>query len=82
MAGRKKVEEEITARLTREGMIDRYMTVYEKCLSDDPKSFDAKGALSALDQISRMLGFDVPERAPDTGRVILTIAEEVGGRGD
>ncbi|MBO4914664.1 MAG: hypothetical protein J5449_05595 [Oscillospiraceae bacterium] len=83
MPGKKKSAEDDDARLTKGEIIKEYLAVYNKCMTDDPKSFDAKGALSALDQISRMLGLDTPEGSdPDAGRVILTIADEVGGRGD
>jgi hypothetical protein len=53
-------------------------------MQEDPKSFDAKGALSALDQISKLLGLDAPIKAADIdgNRVILTLSDEVGDRGD
>ena len=53
-------------------------------MQEDPKSFDAKGALSALDQISKILGLDTPiQRADiDGNRVVLTLADRVGDRGD
>lgn len=83
MAGRKKAEAEKTPKLTQGEVIKEYLEVYRRCMTEDPKSFDAKGALSALDQICRMLGLDTPDGSDsDAGRVILTIADEVGGRGD
>ncbi|MBE7002668.1 MAG: hypothetical protein E7425_00070 [Ruminococcaceae bacterium] len=79
MAGKKKNS---AAQMTREDLIREYLSVYRRCMEDDPKSFDAKGSLSALDQIAKMLGYDVPERTEDSGQVILRLAGEVGDRGD
>lgn len=72
------------SELTRDDLIRRYLDVYGRCMQEDPKSFDAKGALSALDQISRILGLDTPIRSADVdgNRVVLTLAERVGDRGD
>ncbi len=72
------------ARLTQDDLIREYLEVYRRCMADDPKSFGAKGALSALDQISKLLGLDVPIKAADVegDRVILTLSEKVGARGD
>lgn len=70
--------------LTRDGVIRKYLDVYQRCMQEDPKSFDAKGALNALDQISRILGLDAPIQAADVdgNRVILTLGDKVGDRGD
>ena len=80
MAARKKTG---GTRLTQDDVIREYLEVYHRCMQEDPKSFDAKGALSALDQISRILGLDTPAGADADGRrIILTLSDEVGGRGD
>lgn len=79
MAERKKRS---GTQMTQDDVIRRYLEVYQRCIQEEPKSFDAKGALSALDQISRILGVDVPSRAADDGRVILTLGDGVGDRGD
>ena len=73
-----------TVDLTRDDMIRNYLDVYQRCMMEDPKSFDAKGALNALDQISRILGLDTPIQAADVegNRVILTLSDKVGERGD
>ena len=72
------------SEMTRDDLIRFYLDVYGRCMREDPKSFDAKGALSALDQISRILGLDTPIRSADVdgNRVVLTLAERVGDRGD
>ena len=70
--------------LTRDDVIRKYLDVYRRCMLEDPKTFDAKGALNALDQISKILGLDTPIKAADVdgNRVILTLSDEVGDRGD
>ncbi len=80
MAARKK--KAIT--LTQDDVLREYLEVYHRCMLEDPKSFDAKGALSALDQISKILGLDEPIQSADIdgNRVVLTLAERVGDRGD
>jgi hypothetical protein len=77
---RKKPEPEST----QDDVLREYWAVYRRCMQEDPKSFDAKGALSALDQISRLLGLDAPIRAADMdgNRIVLTLGERVGDRGD
>lgn len=82
-ARKKKSEAEQAQRQAREDVLEKYREVYQRCMQDDPKSFDAKGALSALDQISRLLGVDTPEHlAEEERRVILTLGDGVGERGD
>lgn len=70
--------------LTRDDIIRKYLDVYQRCMLEDPKSFDAKGALNALDQISAILGLDTPIQTADIdgNRVILTLSDKVGDRGD
>ncbi len=81
LAAKKKAGE---TQPTQDDVIREYWEVYHRCMQEDPKSFDAKGALSALDQISRLLGIDAPVKAADAegSRIILTLSDEVGGRGD
>lgn len=81
MAAKKAKSE---TQLTQDDVIREYLEVYHRCMQEDPKSFDAKGALNALDQISRILGLDTPIKAADIdgNRVILTLSDEVGDRGD
>ena len=81
MAERKKRS---GTQMTQDDVIRRYLEVYQRCSQEEPKCLDAKGALSALDQISRILGVDVPSRAADAdgNRVILTLGDGVGDRGD
>ena len=73
-----------TVDLTRDDVIRKYLDVYQRCMLEDPKSFDAKGALNALDQISKILGLDTPIKAADVdgNTVILTLSDKVGDRGD
>ena len=80
MAERKKRS---GTQMTQDDVIRRYLEVYQRCIQEEPKSFDAKGALSALDQISHILGVDTPEHlAAEERRVILTLGDGVGDRGD
>ncbi|MBQ9648555.1 MAG: hypothetical protein IJV43_09390 [Oscillospiraceae bacterium] len=81
---RKAEEAAGAAEMTRDQVIREYLEVYHRCMLEDPKSFDAKGALSALDQISKLLGLDTPIKAADVegNTVILTLSDEVGDRGD
>lgn len=69
---------------TRDDMIRGYLEVYRRCIQEEPKSFDAKGALNALDCIGKLLGLDKPVKAADVdgNRVILTLGDGVGSRGD
>lgn len=71
-------------KLTRNELIRKYLEVYQRCIQEEPKAFDAKGALSALDQIGTILGLDRPVQAADIdgNRVILTLSDKVGDRGD
>ena len=70
--------------MTQDELIRYYLEVYQRCIQEEPKTFDAKGALSALDQISKMLGLEAPICAADVdgNRVILTLGDGVGNRGD
>lgn len=65
-------------------MIEKYLAVYQRSMQEDPKTFDARGALNALDQISKMLGLDTPIKAADVegNKIILTLSDKVGDRGD
>ena len=80
MAARKKN----APALTQSDVLREYLEVYHRCMQEDPKSFDAKGALNALDQISKILGLDAPIQSADVdgNRIVLTLAEPVGDRGD
>ena len=71
-------------QMTQDEVIRHYLEVYQRCIQEEPKTFDAKGALSALDQISKILGLDAPIRSADVdgNRVILTLGDGVGDRGD
>ena len=73
-----------SAEMTRDEVIRNYLEVYRRCIQEEPKSFDAKGALSALDQISKLLGLETPIKAADIdgNRIVLTLSDEVGDRGD
>lgn len=76
--------EEKAPQMTQSDVIQNYRRVYDRCMEGETKTFDAKGALSALDQISKLLGLDTPIKAADIegNRVILTLSDKVGERGD
>ena len=80
----KRARKAKTPEMTQDDLIREYLEVYHRCMIEDPKSFDAKGALNALDQISKMLGLDAPICSADVdgNRVILTLGDKVGDRGD
>lgn len=65
----------------REQLAELYRQVYERCMEGESKAFDAKGALSALEQIGKMKGLETPEKDADSS-VTLTLSEKVGERGD
>lgn len=83
-ASKPKRTRKASTNLTRDDIIRKYLDVYQRCMQEDPKSFDAKGALNALDQISAILGLDTPIQTADIdgNRVILTLSDKVGDRGD
>lgn len=82
--GKKRAPWKKTAQITTEEMIQKYLEVYKRCMTDDPKSFDAKGALGALDQIVKVLGLEAPVKlaGADGARLRITLengADERGG---
>ncbi len=68
-------EEKAAGEMTRDELVARYETIYDRCMNDDPKSFDARGAANALEQIGKLLGLAAPRDAEDGG-VLLTLSEE------
>ena len=69
-----KTEEE--RDLTRYDIIRRYLEIYRRCMTEDPKSFDARGAAHALEQISKLLGLTVSAKDTDGNEIVLTLSEE------
>ena len=67
--------------LTREDIIGRYLEIYRRCMTDDPKSFDARGAAHALEQISKLLGLTVSAKDTDGNEIVLTLSEEANALG-
>lgn len=67
--------------LTREDIIGRYLEIYRRCMTDDPKSFDARGAAHALEQISKLLGLTVSAKDTDGNEIVLTLSEEADAFG-
>lgn len=80
MPARKKKSE----TLTQDDVIGKYLEVFERCIREEPKGFDAKGALSALDQIAKLLGLETAIKSADVdgNRIVLTLSDGVGDRGD
>ena len=62
--------------LTRDDIIHRYLDIYRRCMAEDPKSFDARGAAHALEQISKLLGLTVSAKDTDGNEIVLTLSEE------
>ena len=62
--------------MTRDGIIHRYLDIYRRCMTEDPKSFDARGAAHALEQISKLLGLTVSAKDTDGNEIVLTLSEE------
>ena len=67
--------------LTRDDIIHRYLEIYRRCMTDDPKSFDARGAAHALEQISKLLGLTVSAKDTDGNEIVLTLSEEADALG-
>ena len=67
--------------LTREDIIRRYLDIYRRCMTEDPKSFDARGAASALEQISKLLGLTVSAKDTEGNEIVLTLSEEADALG-
>ncbi len=68
--------------VTQELLVEQYYQVFHRCMQDDPKSFDAKGALSALDQIGKLTGLTgVRTEEGDGGTIRVTFAGEGGDDG-
>ena len=67
--------------LTRDDIIRRYLEIYRRCMTDDPKSFDARGAAHALEQISKLLGLTVSAKDTDGNEIVLTLSEEANALG-
>ena len=67
--------------MTRDGIIRRYLDIYRRCMTEDPKSFDARGAAHALEQISKLLGLTVSAKDTDGNEIVLTLSEEANALG-
>ena len=67
--------------LTRDDIIGRYLEIYRRCMTEDPKSFDARGAAHALEQISKLLGLTVSAKDTDGNEIVLTLSEEADAFG-
>ena len=67
--------------LTRDDIIHRYLDIYRRCMTEDPKSFDARGAAHALEQISKLLGLTVSAKDTDGNEIVLTLSEEADALG-
>lgn len=67
--------------MTRDGIIHRYLDIYRRCMTEDPKSFDARGAAHALEQISKLLGLTVSAKDTDGNEIVLTLSEEADALG-
>lgn len=67
--------------LTRDGIIVRYLDIYRRCMTEDPKAFDARGAAHALEQISKLLGLTVSAKDTDGNEIVLKLSEEADALG-
>ena len=75
-AAKAKAAEDAERDLTRDDIIGRYLEIYRRCMTDDPKSFDARGAAHALEQISKLLGLTVSAKDTEGHEIVLTLSEE------
>lgn len=83
-AGKTKKTKEAARKeqdLTRDDIIGRYLEIYRRCMTEDPKSFDARGAAHALEQISKLLGLTVSAKDTDGNEIVLTLSEEADALG-
>lgn len=67
--------------LTRCGIIHRYLEIYRRCMAEDPKAFDARGAAHALEQIGKLLGLTVSAKDTDGNEIVLTLSGEANALG-
>ena len=81
MSSTKKSARKRALEAEREQIAALYREVFERCMEGETKAFDAKGALSALEQISRMKGLDTPEERNGED-MTLTLSKKVGELGE
>ena len=80
-AADKKKEPAGERDLTRDDIIRRYLDIYRRCMTEDPKSFDARGAANALEQISKLLGLTVSAKDTEGNEIVLKLSEEADALG-
>ena len=82
MTARKKKDADEERDLTRDDIIRRYLDIYRRCMTEDPKSFDARGAAHALEQISKILGLTVSAKDTEGNEIVLKLSEEADAFGE
>ena len=80
-AAKAKTPEDGERDLTRDDIIRRYLDIYRRCMAEDQKSFDARGAAHALEQISKLLGLTVSAKDTDGNEIVLKLSEEADALG-
>ena len=81
--------------VNRESLVLKLLEIYQRCMSAIPVMewnpdakewvesgewrFDAKGATRALEQLSKLLGLDAPQKHELNGKGIEQIIQELGG---
>ena len=73
--------------ITQDVIVGRLMEVYERCMQEEPtkdggSKIDARGALQALEMVSRLLGFTVTAKNAEGGEIVLRLAEEAESLGE
>lgn len=70
-----------TCKQEREQLAELYRQVYDRCMEGESKAFDAKGALSALEQIGKMKGLAAPEQEAESEPVQIRLSKEARANG-
>lgn len=81
--------------ISRESLVLKLLEIYHRCMAAVPVMewdsinkewvnsgewrFDARGAAKALEQLSKLLGLDAPQKHEVTGKGIEEVLKELGG---
>lgn len=82
--------------LSRESLVMKLMEIYQRCMAAEPVmtwdssarewvesgvwQFNAKGAMKALEMLSKLLGFDAPVKIETVGGIESLLAQIGGGK--
>lgn len=67
-------------KMTQDDLIGKYLEILERCMEGDAKSFDARGAENALEQIGKLLGLSAPTK--EASGVEIKLSKEASALGE